>query len=115
MFCCDIYTWLQVEEEALISSGSSEKQDDNLAKTGDSNSTGGVSGNTNAGSKKAVCSKVNTSEPVQDVEVIFFPVLQHCESGNCAKYFIMCLLYQHSIVLLNLEKNSTILSSSENV
>ncbi|XP_047492969.1 thioredoxin domain-containing protein 15-like isoform X2 [Penaeus chinensis] len=72
----------EVEEEALISSGSSEKQDDNLAKTGDSNSTGGISGNTNAGSKKAVCSKVNTSEPVQDVEVINATALMKLLQGD---------------------------------
>lgn len=72
----------EVEEEALISSGSSEKQDDNLAKTGDSNSTGGVSGNTNAGSKKAVCSKVNTSEPVQDVEIINATALMKLLQGD---------------------------------
>lgn len=78
LFCRYLYfTWFQVEEEALISSGSSEKEDDNLANTSDSNSTGsgGTGGNSNAGSKKAVCSKVNTSEPIQDVEVIFFFLL----------------------------------------
>ncbi|KAK4311124.1 hypothetical protein Pmani_017357 [Petrolisthes manimaculis] len=65
---------VEVEEEALVSSGSAEKQDQddgnmtNTKNNGDaSNSSNSSSGSSN---KKAVCLEVNVTEAILDVEII---------------------------------------------
>lgn len=60
----------EVEEEALVSSGSPEKQEQNLDSNGTKGSTDGNGANSSGGSKKAVCSEVNATDPIDDVEVI---------------------------------------------
>ncbi|XP_050735847.1 thioredoxin domain-containing protein 15-like isoform X1 [Eriocheir sinensis] len=61
----------EVEEEALVSSGSSEKQEQNLDSNGTKGTIDGNGANSSAGSKKAVCLELNvTTETIIDVEVI---------------------------------------------
>ncbi|XP_045138550.1 thioredoxin domain-containing protein 15-like [Portunus trituberculatus] len=60
----------EVEEEALVSSGSQEKQEQNLDSNGTKGSTDSNGANSSGGSKKAVCSEVNATDAIDDVEVI---------------------------------------------
>lgn len=60
---------VQVEEEALVSSGSPENQEQNLDSNGTRGTTDGSGANSAGGSKKAVCSETNTTESINDVEV----------------------------------------------
>ena len=52
-----------------MSSGSSEKQEQNLDSNETKGLTDGNSANSSGGSKKAACIEVNVTEPIDDVEV----------------------------------------------
>lgn len=68
---------IEVEEEVLVSSGSAEKQEQvsDSHSSSSSNNSSSNSINSGGGSKKAVCSDVNVTECVTDVEVVNATVL----------------------------------------
>lgn len=81
-----------------MSSGSPEKQEQNLDSNGTKGSTDGNGANNSGGSKKAVCSELNATESIDDVEVrkmSVWTIIYYMVSAHSYNMFV--LLYFHLI------------------
>lgn len=74
-----------------MSSGSAEKQEqihDSNSSSSNNNSSNSIS-NSGGGSKKAVCSEINVTEPMTDVEVIYMASFGYCFFSNFLDIFLL--------------------------